>query len=79
MVAIGKMKIVIEEKNGIDQEYSWLDVEYISLDRILGYYTLKLKNRNEILFTPYGFITIFFGDQSDMGYIIKRMKKDLNI
>jgi amino acid permease len=78
IVAIGKTKIVIDENNG-ETEYGWLDVEYIHLDRFLRYYTLKIKGRDEILFTPYGFVNIFTGDESDMGVIINKMKKELSI
>lgn len=78
IVAIGRSKIVIDDNKG-ETEYGWLDVEYISLNRVPKFYTLKLKGRDEILFTPYGFVNIITGDESDMGVIINKMKRELSI
>lgn len=77
-VAIGKSKIVVKRK-GKEVEYTWLDVEKISLNRFLSLYRLKLKNGDEIYFTPYGVTTWLTGDDSDMGVIIQKMKNDLQI
>jgi hypothetical protein len=77
-VSIGTTKLVVKEAHG-SREYSWLDVESISLDRILGIYTLHLRNAKAIYFPPYGGATWLFGDQSEMGAIISKMKKELDI
>ncbi len=77
-VAIGKSKIIIR-RDGKEMEYNWLDVESISLDRFLGLYELKMKNEEEIYFTPYGFTTWLTGDDSDMGVIINKNKRDLQL
>ncbi|MBX2968669.1 MAG: hypothetical protein KF803_04815 [Cyclobacteriaceae bacterium] len=77
-VAIGKTKLIVK-KGGEEIEYSWLDVESISLDRFWGLYELKLKNENIIYFTPYGTVWWLTGDNSDMGAIINKMKKELQL
>jgi hypothetical protein len=77
-VAIGKSKVIIK-KDGQEIEYNWLDVERIKLNRFLGLYKLKIKNEDEIYFTPYGMTTWLTGDDSDMGVIINRMKRELQI
>ena len=77
-VAISKMKIIVKRHNK-EIEYSWLDVEIIELNRFWGLYYLKLKNEDELYFTPYGMTTWLTGDESEMGTIIDKMKKELNI
>jgi hypothetical protein len=77
-VAISKMKIIVKRHNK-EIEYSWLDVEIIELNRFWGLYYLKLKNEDEFYFTPYGMTTWLTGDDSEMGTIIDKMKKELNI
>ena len=78
IVAISKTKIIIDE-NKEEKEFNWQDVESISLNRFIGCYKLKIKNRDEIFFTPYGLINPFTGDQSDMGQIINKYKKYTNM
>lgn len=78
LVTIGNMKIIVKEANG-QHEYSWQDVESIVLDRFFGIYTLHLKNKEAIYFPPYEGVTWFFGDQSEMGAIISKMKRELDI
>lgn len=77
-VSIGKTKLVVKQNNE-QREYSWLDVESIVLDRVFGVYTLHLKNEKPIYFPTYEGTTWFFGDQSEMGAIIAKMKKELDI
>jgi hypothetical protein len=77
-VAISKMKVIIK-RHGQEIEYSWLDVERIELNRFWGLYYLKLKNEDEFYFTPYGLTTWLTGDNSEMGAIIDKMKKELQI
>ncbi len=77
-VLIGKSKLIIKN-NGQETEYNWLDVETISLNRIFGLYKLKIKNEDAVYFTPYGMTTWLTGDNSDMGVIINKMKKELQI
>lgn len=77
-VAIGKSKLIIK-KNGQEIEYNWLDVEKINLNRFFGLYRLKVKNEDVVYFTPYGMTTWLTGDNSDMGVIINKMKKELQI
>jgi len=77
-VVIGKTQIIIKDK-GSEQEYNWLDVEEIKLNRFLALYKLKIKNQESIYFTPYGLTTWLAGDLSDMGVIINKMKKELSI
>jgi len=77
-VAVGKIKIIVK-KNEKEIEYSWLDVESIILNRFWGLYNLKIKGEEEIYFTAYGLVTWLMGDESDMGVIINKMKKELQI
>lgn len=77
-VAIGKSKVIIK-KNGQEIEYNWLDVETINLNRFYGLYKLKIKNEDVVYFTPYGMTTWLTGDNSDMGVIINKMKRELQI
>jgi hypothetical protein len=77
-VAIGKIKIIIKKK-GKAIEHGWLDVESITLNRFWGLYNLKIKGEAEIYFTAYGLVTWLTGDESDMGVIINKMKKELQI
>lgn len=77
-VAIGKSKVIIR-KDGREIEHNWLDVEAINLNRFLGLYKLKIKNEDAVYFTPYGRTTWLTGDDSDMGVIIYKMKKELQI
>jgi len=77
-VAIGKSKVIIK-KNGQEIEYNWLDVEKIKLNHFFGLYELKIKNEDVVYFTPYGMTTWLTGDNSDMGVIINKMKRELQI
>jgi hypothetical protein len=77
-VAIGKMEVVIKE-HGREVAYNWLSVERISLNRFFRLYKLKIKDQDTIYFTPYGSVTWLFGDDSEMGAIINKMKRDLKI
>lgn len=78
-VAVGRMKLMISE-NKIETEYSWLDVEFIHLNRFQGYYELKIKDKDDsIYFLPYGFVGPLMGDTSEMGDYIRKAKKDYNI
>lgn len=77
-VAIGRIRLIVEE-DGQEIEYSWLDVEQITLYRFWKIYKLKLKEKEEIYFTPYGVVTLLTGDESDMGVIINKMKRELSI
>jgi hypothetical protein len=77
-VAIGRTKIIIKKK-GQEYEHTWLDVEWITLNRFLGLYELKIKNEDKIYFTPYGRVSWLTGDESDMGVIITKMKHELSI
>lgn len=78
IVALNRWKIVVDEDHG-EQEYTWLEVEAISLNRLLAFYTLRFKNGREIFFKPYGLINIFTGDTSEMGVIINKTKRDLSL
>ncbi|MDZ7646080.1 MAG: hypothetical protein U5K54_02250 [Cytophagales bacterium] len=77
-VAIGISKVIIKKK-GHEIEYNWLDVEKISLNHFFGLYELKIKNEELVYFTPYGMTTWLTGDSSDMGVIINKMKRELQI
>lgn len=78
-VLIGKTKLIIRS-DGIEEEYNWLDVERITLNRFVGLYKLKMKDKEEpIYFTPYGTVLWVTGDESDMGIIINKIKKELQI
>ena len=77
-VAIGKAKVIVKVR-GKEAEYTWLDVEEISLNRFLALYRLKMKNEEVFYFTPYGSTTWLTGDDSDMGVIIQKMKNELQI
>jgi hypothetical protein len=77
-VAIGRMKLLIQE-NGVEKEYTWLDVEFIDLNRFTRLYELKLKGKDSIYFLSYGRVSLLMGDSSEMGDIIKKHKKDLSI
>lgn len=78
IVAISRGRIIVSE-NKSEMEYSWMDVESIRLIHFIGIYILKLKRREVIYFTPYGFTSLLFGDSSEMGQIISKKKKDLGI
>jgi hypothetical protein len=78
IVALNRVRIVVGTGKA-EKEYSWLDVESISLSRILGIYTLYIKNGEEILFAAYGQTNLFTGDTSEMGVIINKMKRDLSL
>ena len=78
IVAISRGDITVDE-NKSEVEYPWLDVENIELNRLIGLYKLKLKGRDTIYFTPYGFVWWLAGDQSEMGQIISKKKKELDI
>ncbi len=77
-VAVGRMKLLVQEK-GIEKEYSWLDVEFINLNRFLRLYELKLKGKDSLYFLSYGHVSLLMGDLSEMGDIINKHKKDLSI
>ncbi len=77
-VTLGRTEIFIRIK-GNDQKFDWMDVEEISLNRLFGLYHLKIKDMDAVYFTPYGRVTWFFGDQSEMGALIDKMKRDLDI
>jgi|JI9StandDraft_2_1071091.scaffolds.fasta_scaffold53942_5 cell division protein FtsL len=77
-VAVSRMKLLVEEE-GIEKEYSWLDVEFIDLNQFTRLYELKIKNKDSIYFLPYGHVSLLMGDQSEMGDIINKHKKDLSI
>ncbi|MCB0496279.1 MAG: hypothetical protein KDC79_09095 [Cyclobacteriaceae bacterium] len=72
------MSLFVDEQNKVN-EYTWLDVEWIEFNRFVGLYSLKLKSRKAILFTPYGTTWWIFGDMSEMGQIIERKKKELQL
>jgi hypothetical protein len=77
-VAIGKTKLIVK-KEGEEVEYSWLDVKSITLNRFWSLYKLKIKDEDEIYFTPFGMTWWLTGDNSDMGVIINKMKRELSI
>ena len=77
-VIIGKTKLIVKESKQVKQ-YNWLDVEQIKLIRFLKLYKLKLKGEEVFYFTAYGAVSLWFGDLSDMGVIIEKMKKELSI
>jgi hypothetical protein len=77
-VTLGRAEIFIRIK-GKDEKFDWMDVEEISLNRFFGLYYLKIKGMDAVYFTPYGGVTWFFGDLSDMGALIDKMKRDLDI
>lgn len=77
-VAIGKSKLIVR-KNRKEFEYNWLDVEYIRLNRFLALYKVKMKSEESFYFTSYGMVTWLMGDNSDMGAIIERMKRELSL
>lgn len=78
IVALNRLRIVVGTGKA-EKEYSWSDVESISLSRMLGIYTLHIKNGEEILFSAYGQTNVFTGDTSEMGVIINKMKRDLSL
>ncbi|MEQ8811259.1 MAG: hypothetical protein RIE59_19465 [Imperialibacter sp.] len=78
IVCIGKSKILIADHRK-EYEYTWLDVEEISLDRFFGIYKLKIREKPHIYFSSYGAVTWLFGDVSDMGMIIEKMKRELDL
>lgn len=78
IVALNRMRIVVGTGKA-EKEYSWLEVDSISLSRLMSIYTLHMKNGDEILFTAYGRTNLFTGDTSEMGDIINKMKRDLNL
>jgi hypothetical protein len=77
-VIIGKSAVIVKV-DGKEKEYRWLDVEQINLNRFFGVYKMKIKNEDVIYFTAYGFVSWLFGDLSDMGEIINKMKRELDI
>lgn len=77
-VTIGKTLVIVKFDDQA-KEYNWLDVEAISLNRFFGVYKLKIKNEDIVYFTAYGIVTWLFGDLSDMGEIINKMKRELDI
>ncbi|MEQ8534676.1 MAG: hypothetical protein RIB86_22680 [Imperialibacter sp.] len=77
-MCIGKSKILIADHRK-EYEYTWLDVEEISLDRFFCIYKLKIKEKPHIYFSSYGAVTWLFGDVSDMGMIIEKMKRELDL
>jgi hypothetical protein len=77
-VIIGKTKLIVKEGKH-SKEYGWLDVEQISLIYILKLYKLKLKDEDPLYFAAYGFVSLLTGDTSEMGAVIQKMKKELEI
>jgi len=78
LVAISRKKIVIEI-GGMEKDYEWIVVEEISLNRFWGVYKLKVPDQDAFYFTAYGFVSWLGGDMSEVGDIINKKKRELNI
>ena len=78
LVAISGKKIVIE-MDGMEKDYEWPVVEEINLNRFWGLYKLKVPDQDAFYFTAYGFVSWMGGDISEMGDIIVKKKRELNI
>ena len=77
IVAVGKQSLLINYGRQ-ETEYSWTEVHSIELNRFFGIYKLELED-DIVYFIPYNWRGPLFGDMSEMGTIISKNKRDLDL